>query len=258
VIEFYGLSISPAAAAVVVMATAIGGFMRGFVGFGGALALVPALSLALGPRVAVAVASIVGLPAVLQFLPEALRHADRSRIGPLALAILIGAPLGSLVLTTVRPEIMTGVIGAAVMLMALITWRTPSGSAVKPRPWLNVAAGGLSGILQGAAGIGGPPSVAVLMAQGGPTRQVRADVLAATACISVCGLASQLWFGIFTEGSLAVSALLVPIFLVSSWYGGRFFLRGGDAHFRAAALGILLVIGMAALIGSLRPLLFGP
>lgn len=235
-----------------VAATAIvGGFLRGFVGFGGALALVPALSLALGPKLAVAVGSLVGLPAVIQLLPAALRDADRSRVGPIALAILIGAPLGSLILTSVSPRVMTGAIGVLVMLMALATWRAPSRSFASRRS-VGIAAGLLSGLLQGAAGIGGPPSVAVIMAQGGEPRRLRADVLAATAAIALCGAVSHWWFGLFTPTAGWFALLLLPLFVGSTWIGSRFFDRGGQRHFRAAALGLLVLIGTATLIAAVR------
>ena len=255
-IEIGGASVGIADVVAVVGATAIGGFLRGFVGFGGALALVPALALALGPRAAVAIASLVGLPAVIQLLPPALRHADRQPAGPIALAILAAAPLGSLILISVDRHIMTGAIGGLVMLMALLTWRAPRGSFMKQR-WVGIAAGGLSGMLQGAAGIGGPPSVVVLVAQGGEPRQLRADVLAVSGTIALCGAASHAWFGLFTTEAAIIALVLLPVFVGCTWLGSRFFERGGDRHFRAAALGILLLIGLAAVAGSIKVLLLG-
>lgn len=255
-IEIGGITLDASALGTIVGAAVIGGFLRGFVGFGGALALVPALALALGPRLAVAVASLVGLPAVFQLLPEVLRHADRDRIGPVALAIVAGTPFGSLILVNIDQRIMTGAIGALVILMALATWRSP-GSRLAERPWINMLAGSLSGLLQGAAGIGGPPSVAVLMAQGGEPSRLRGDVLAVTATIGLCGAVSHWWFGVLTLNAGAIAVFLLPLFVGFTWVGSRFFYRGGARHFRTAALIVLLVIGLAAVIGSVRPLLGG-
>ncbi|MEZ5817452.1 MAG: sulfite exporter TauE/SafE family protein [Hyphomicrobiaceae bacterium] len=253
-IEVAGSNIDGTAILMIVGATAIGGFLRGFVGFGGALALVPALALALGPRVAVAVASLVGLPAVLQLLPEALRYADRRRVAPIALAILTAAPLGSLVLTRIDQRIMTGAIGCIVMSLALLTWKAPKGELMRKR-WVGLAAGAVSGMLQGAAGIGGPPSVAVLMAQGGEPRRLRADVLAVTGAIALCGAASHFSFGLFTHKALVLALTLLPIFVGCTWLGTRFFQYGGSHYFRAAALAILMVIGFAAVGGALKALI---
>lgn len=237
-------------------AAAIGGFLRGFVGFGGALALVPVLSLAVGPRVAVAVASMVGLPAVIQLLPEAFRHSDRRLVGPIAVSMLFAAPLGSLILTSIDQRIMTGAIGIVVMLLALLTWKAPKGPFMRRRS-VSIAAGAASGLLQGAAGIGGPPAVAVLVAQGGEPRQLRANVIAATAVMSLFGAASHIAFGLFTMKAATISLMLLPIFIGCTWLGTRFFMLGGSRYFRAAALAILIGIGLAAVAASLAPLIFG-
>lgn len=250
-IEIAGVALEAQSVAIVAGAALLGGFLRGFVGFGGALALVPALALALGPRTAVAIASIVGLPAVVQFLPEALRHADRARVGPLALAILAGAPLGSLILTSVSPRIMTGAIGALVTLLALATWMRPS-RRIASRLWVNLLAGGFSGVLQGAAGVGGPPSVAILMAQGGDARALRANVLAATGSIAVAGALSHWWFGLFTQKAVTLGLMLLPLFVGASWAGSRFFATGGRRYFRVAAMAVLVVIGVLTFIAALR------
>lgn len=255
-IQIAGATLDTTSLILIVGATAIGGFLRGFVGFGGALALVPALALAVGPKVAVAVASMVGLPAVIQLLPEALRHADRTRVGPIALAILVAAPLGSFILTSIDQRLMTGAIGVVVMLMALLTWKAPRGDIMR-KPWVGVAAGAASGLLQGAAGVGGPPSVVVLVAQGGAPRRLRANVLASTAAISLCGAVSHIGFGLFTQKAAIIALLLLPVFLGCTILGSRFFLRGGSQYFRAAALAILMGIGLAAVAGSLSPLIFG-
>lgn len=250
-IALFGVTIDPVWAALVVGASLLGGFMRGFVGFGGALALVPVLSLAMGPKPAVAVASLVGLPSVLQLLPEAIRDSDRKLVGPAAIAIMTGAPLGSLILTTVEPRIMTAAIGVAVILMALANWYGVS-PRVAGRVWAPAVAGLISGMLQGSAGMGGPPSVAVVLARGGEPRQQRANVLGVVAVIAVSGAVSHLSFGLFTRQALMLAIVLLPLFLGSTWLGSRFFALGGQRHFRSTAILLLLGIGLAAVVGSFR------
>ena len=237
--------------ALVAGAAILGGFMRGFVGFGGALALVPVLALALGPKLAVAVASIVGLPSVFQLLPEAIRQAERKLVLPAAVATLAGAPLGSLVLVSVEPRLMTASIGVLVIAMALATWR-PWPAAFARRAWVPIAAGAVSGMLQGAAGVGGPPSVAVALARGGEPRQQRGNVLGLLTTIATGGAISHWWFGLFTQQAAVLAAFLLPLFFGATWAGSRFFAMGGQRHFRVAALGVLLVIGVATVAASMR------
>ena len=86
---------------IVALATLLAGFLRGFVGFGGAMVTVPALALAFGPLVAMPVATLFGLPAALQLLPTAVRQAERRVVIPIALAVFVGTPLGTLILVSV-------------------------------------------------------------------------------------------------------------------------------------------------------------
>ncbi|MFV0296803.1 MAG: TSUP family transporter, partial [Hyphomicrobiaceae bacterium] len=214
-------------------------------------ALVPVVSLALGPRMAVGVASMVGLPSVAQLLPEAVRMAERGFVLPAAGAIVIGAPVGSLILTSIDPHMMTGAIGFAVMAMALATWCGVSPGMAR-RNWVPMAAGFISGLLQGAAGIGGPPSVAVAVARGGKPREQRGNVLGVVTVIALSGAISQISFGIYTAQAFGLAVVLLPLFIGSTWAGSRFFSTGGQRHFRTVALFLLLGIGMAAVIGALR------
>jgi hypothetical protein len=249
VIDIAGLAIHPGLLALVVAAAFAGGFMRGFVGFGGALVLVPALSLALGPKAAVAISSLVGIPSAVQLMPEAVRYADRRLVLPAGLVMLAMAPAGVLILTTVAPRIMTGVIGLVVVAMAVATRYGLTPRFAAPA-WVPYLAGGFSGLLQGAAGIGGPPVVAVAMARGGAPRQQRANVLGLMAAVSITGVAANWAFGLFSLDILGLSALLAPIYLGSTWAGSRFFDKGGQRHFRSAALGLLIAIGLAAVAGA--------
>ena len=47
----------------------VGGFMRGFLGFGAALVIVPTLSFALPPVVAIAILVIIEIPTILYLVP---------------------------------------------------------------------------------------------------------------------------------------------------------------------------------------------
>jgi uncharacterized protein len=251
VIELAGFSISAGWAALVVAAALVGGFMRGFVGFGGALVLVPVLSLALGPKAAVPIAALVGLPPVIQLMPEAVRYGDRSLVLPAALTIALGAPLGSLILISVDPRLMTGVIGLVVVAMALATRYGVSPRLAAPS-WVPLVAGGLGGMLQGAAGIGGPPVVAVAMARGGDPRRQRASVLGLMAAIALIGGVTHGSFGLFTRDALIGALVLAPLYLGATWAGSQFFSRGGQRHFRSAALALLIAIGLTAIVTAIR------
>jgi uncharacterized membrane protein YfcA len=234
----------------------LGGFLRGFVGFGAALVIVPVLSLVYGPLVAIPTLTVMGIPTLLQLLPDAVRHSDRRIIGPMSAAILLAAPLGTLVLVNVPPALMKMVIsGLVICLVAMLArgWKL-DGDVSMPVLVLSGAAGGL---VQGGAGVGGPPVVAVALSRPGTPTEQRGNVLALMTAISLANLAPLLLFGLFTREAIVLGLMLLPIYGASILVGSRYFSSGGKRHFRQAAIGLLLVIGAATFAIALGDYLGG-
>lgn len=235
----------------VVMAAVIGGFMRGFVGFGGALVSVPLLTIAFGPRDAVAISSLIGLPATLQLMPQAVRYSEREIILPTSLAILATAPLGSWLLVSVDPRLMSVAISLLVVGMIPLIARSRTYRRAIKLPGL-IIAGMASGLIQGTAGIGGPPLVVVALSRGGPVEMQRGNVLALVNTISLATVIPLALFGAFSWHVVVIAIVMLPIYFIATWLGSRYFERGGQRHFRTAALMTLLAIGLFTLIGSVR------
>jgi uncharacterized membrane protein YfcA len=159
--ELFGVPLD-ARFAVVCLAAFVGGFMRGFVGFGAALVTIPVLSLAYEPRLAVAAMTVVGIPTLFQLLPDAIRTSERPIVVPISLAILLSAPLGTWILVSVSPALMKIVISLLVVIMVVMLMRGWRLEQQVGSPVL-IAAGIAGGLVQGTAGIGGPPVVAVAL-----------------------------------------------------------------------------------------------
>jgi uncharacterized protein len=229
----------------------VGGYMRGFVGFGAALVNIPVLSLAYGPRMAVAAGTVMGIPTLFQLLPDAVRTSERAIVIPVSLAILAAAPIGTWVLTAVDPALMKITISALVVAMTAmlaLDWKLEREVGT---PVL-IGAGAAGGLIQGVAGIGGPPVVAVALSRQGPPAQQRGNVLAMMTAISASTLLPQLYFGFFTAHAVLLGLALLPVYGGSIWLGSRYFHRGGDRHYRRAALAILMVIGAVTLLAAVR------
>lgn len=232
--------------ALVAAAVLLGGFLRGFVGFGAALVSVPVISLVVGPRLAVAVITIMGLPSVIQLLPDALRHSERSIILPMALAIFVATPIGTWILVSVDPAVMKMVISAAVVVLVgflSMGWRL--GDEVGKGVLL--LAGAAGGLVQGVAGIGGPPVVAIALARAGPPERQRGNVLAVMTAIVLASIPPLLAYGLLTQEAFVLGLLLLPLYFVATWVGSRYFSAGGSQHYRKAALLMLAVIGLTTL-----------
>ena len=241
---------------VVLIAVTIAGLLRGFVGFGAALISVPVFSLMLGPHAAIAVNILMGLPSVFQLLPEAIRRAERPVVLPICLATFAAAPIGTWALVAADPAFMKVAISALVLLMVAIL---ASGWRLRGRIGMGklVAAGVAGGLLQGVAGVGGPPVVAVALSRPGEASQQRANVLAVMTAVALSSIIPLLYFGLFTRQTVVISLVLIPIYSAAIALGARYFALGGQRHYRRAALATLAAIAIATLIASLRSYLKG-
>ena len=227
-------------------AALVGGFMRGFVGFGGALISILVVSLLIGPRAAVAIAALSGLPAMFQLLPTAIRLSERGFVVPFALATFLAAPLGTLVLVTIEPALMKMAIAGFVLFMVAMLWRGWSLPAGAGRYGI-VFAGAVSGFIQGSAGVGGPPAVAVALARPGTPEQQRANTIGAVSGLNLCALVPLWLYGLFTPQVWLFSLVMFPLYSGATWLGQRYFDKGGQRHFRNSALLLLAAIGVITL-----------
>jgi len=236
------------APALVVVAGAVlaAGFVRGFVGFGASLTIVMVLSVVFGPTIAVPVANLTGLPSTVQLLPTAVRHAERSFVVPFGLTTFVAAPFGTWVLVSLDPTLMKIAISLfvlAVVAMLSRGWRL----SAPPNTTMLVGSGTASGLLQGAAGVGGPPAVAIALSRPGTPERQRANVIGAVTSLALCGLLPLWYHDLLTPGVVLLSIVLMPFYFGGSWLGARFFSERGRDHFRPAALMILAIIGMVTL-----------
>ena len=230
-------------------AVAVGGFLRGFVGFGGALVSVPVLSLAFGPHLAVAVASVMTVPSVFQLLPDAIRHSEKPVVVPVGVATFLTTPVGSWLLIAANPGLMKVAISALVVIMVGVLasgWKL-HGHIGLPKL---ITAGVIGGLIQGAAGIGGPPVAAIALSRPGDARSQRGNVLAVMTAIAVSSWLPLAYYGLFTRQAVIIGALLLPIYIVATTLGSRYFALGGHLHYRRAALATLAAVGLATLVAA--------
>ncbi|MGI9409108.1 MAG: TSUP family transporter [Hyphomicrobiaceae bacterium] len=244
------------AAAIIFAAVAIAGFMRGFLGFGGAVVIIMTLNALLGAHYAVPVACLAGLPATVQLLPSAVRHSDRSFVLPFAVASMLAIPIGTVVLVVLDPGLMKVVVSALVLVVVALLycgWR----AATRPTTSAIFGAGVGAGLIQGVAGVGGPPTVAMSLAQPGDAETQRANVIGAITALSVGPVVPLWYFGLFTKQVVLLSLAIVPLYMLSTFIGARYFSGNGREHYRNGALIALGLMGCVTLVVSIRDYLAG-
>ncbi|MBM85807.1 MAG: hypothetical protein CMM47_07280 [Rhodospirillaceae bacterium] len=250
--------VSPTALAVAAASVIVAGFLRGFVGFGGALAMVMILSMVLGPLAAVPISSLSGVPATLQLLPSVLRDADRRFVLMFGIVSIIAAPFGALVLVSADPDIMKMAISGFVLVMVVMLYRDwRPAHRFGHMGGATVSAAVVAGLIQGAAGVGGPPAVVVALARGGSATTQRANVLGAVTSLNVCAWIPFWYFGLYTRDVVVISLIVIPLYMLTTWMGARLFSAGGMLHYRNVALLTLAVIGVGTFAVAVRGYLVG-
>lgn len=220
-----------------------GGLMRGFVGFGGAMVMVPSIALGYDVITAVPVAALAGVPSMVQLLPTAVRHSERALVLPIVVAVMLFAPLGTVALVALDSEVLKLLMGSLVLVMTgLLAAGWQIGQNV-PLLILFVA-GAAGGLVQGVAGIGGPPVVAVALSRAGSAAQQRANVIGVMTGVSASALVPLWYFDLITLDVFALALLLMPCYSAGTWLGTARFAGGGHRWFRPAALGLLALIGI--------------
>jgi uncharacterized membrane protein YfcA len=184
--------------------------LRGFTGFGFGLAAVPLLSMALPP------AQVVPLVVTLQVviggagLRAAATECDWRAVRMLLPGLVLGVPIGLLILTE---------------LPALV-----------------------SGVISGLASMGGPPVVVYLLALGHTAARMRATAIVyfmLSGCISLIPMSLR---GLITRDILIWSLASLPVLFGGSWIGTLTFHKAKPRHHRMVAL-ITLSALAALLIG---------
>jgi len=232
---------------VALLVAGLAGAARGFTGFGAALILVPGLSLVMPPTQAVVVLFILGLFNAFQMVPDAIRRARWTDIGPMSIAAVICLPMGTGLMIWLDPALLRRAIGAVVVIVAAIML---SGWSYVGRRSLarNVMVGGACGLMQGTTGIGGPPVIFYLLSSGGRSvAENRAGFIALFAAMQVSGIPSVWIGGLLTWDAFWIAAILAPIYSGGTALGAKLFDPARERLYKRVTLGFLLAMGAAAL-----------
>lgn len=221
--------------------------VRGYTGSGGGLVNVPILTLLYGPIEAFALTTLVGIIGYLQLGPRALRLANRAELAPVCLAILVGGPLGVLLLFLTDPALVRRFIGLMVLIGAVLlttgwTYRGRRG------PMVGAAVGLLIGWGTGFAGSGAPIALAYFLATDESARVKRANIVVAMTVVTALVLGSIAVGGGVGWDTLARGFVLVPVSWLGTRLGWRIFEAAPQAIYRHVCTGLLYVIGVVVLV----------
>ncbi len=219
---------------IILSALAMGGILKGATGAGAPVMAVPVMAAFFDVRLAVAIMVTPSLTTnlwqMIRFWPHRLGNGMYLRF---ALGGAFGAAIGTAMLATLSPRILTLLVAGAVIAYVGLRLLRPDfriNDALASR--LMIPAGAAAGILQGAAGISAPISVSFLNAIRLERLQFIATIAVFFFAMSLVQLPSLFIAGIMSLPLLGLSVLalipLVAFMPLGAWAARRLSPKGFD------------------------------
>jgi uncharacterized protein len=221
------------------------GILRGFTGFGVALAGVPLLALVAEPRLAVPTVMFLQIASGIQNLVQDRRHIEWPVLFWLLPGAIVGILPGLWLLLWLSADAARLGIGCLIVATVLLLARGFSLERLPGRPSL-LLIGGVSGVLNGFAAIAGPPVIALFFAVRRPPEIMRATLAGYFLLTGLIGLAMALGKGVIAPAELWFAVALSPALFAGLALGTRLFDGDFRRHYRRAGLLLLLLIGLSA------------
>ncbi len=231
---------------VLVPIAVIGGFLRGFAGFGGPLFMLPVMSLFLAPPVAIGVMMWTDMFANVHLIPNARADSSRAVVVPLLAGTVVAMPVGVHLLMSVEPALMKKILCGSILLMALVLltgWRFRRDLGAPG----HAAIGAASGFVMGATSIAAVTSL-FLGAGHRSASQNRANFIVWVFPSTVMLIAILTWRGALEAADAVPIAVLTPIYLAGAMLGTRVHRGAADRTIRHTVLALVIATATAGLV----------
>jgi hypothetical protein len=233
---------------VVAVAVLVAATTQAVAGFGFGLLAMPVMTLAIDPKTAVVVSSLVGTVVTTWQAIRLHGDGDAAVRQRMVVAAYLGMPVGLMVYEWVSNDTLQRLLGAVVLLavLSLVAPVTlPAGRV------MDASAGFVSGVLNTSLSTNGPPLVFALQARRMSANTFRGTIIPTFAVCNVGALALFLARGKMTADGVAAAAVAAPAMLAGQLIGQPMRSRVDERGFRRLVLGLLTVAAFSAIGASL-------
>lgn len=234
---------------VVVVAVGIAAFTQAVAGFGFGLMAVPMMTLIIEPKLAVIIATLIGVLITTWQAWHLRADADRRLARRMVGSAYLGMPLGLWVFVVVSNDTLRLALGIAVVLAVLLLAFRLNLHHVGPG--LDMAAGFVSGVLNTSLSTNGPPLVFALQARQLQPVAFRATINTVFAFSNVMGLSLFIGAGKVTRDGLIAAAVSLPAVLLGQLAGTPIRRHFDGERFRVLVLVLLGTTAVSAIVGAL-------
>lgn len=241
------LIFSPPITAYALCCVLLAAVARGFSGFGFTLLSIMSLSFVLPLSTIVPAMFVLEIAAGLKLLPSIWRQVHWASIRVLVISSVITTPIGAYLLAKISPALVKFVL-AVLIIVCCIVMLTGYKLQRIPSVMQTAATGTGAGILNGALGLGGPPVIVFFLGSPLALSAGRASIIAAFLAMDVAALPAFWALGLFSEDSIHLGLMSLPILMLGVWLGSRAAERVQEEIARKAIIGLLLLLAFGSFI----------
>lgn len=232
----------------------VAGYVRGYGGFGFSMITVAALSLFCAPAQVVPVVLLLEVAASLFLLPGTWRLVNWPILSWLLAGVAAGTPVGVWLLGNVSPAPMKMAVAVIIFTLALMLRQGFVVNRRLKRPE-TMAAGLASGVLNGAAAIGGPPAILFFFSSPVGAAVSRASLIAFFLVTDILAGGFCIAAGLMTPGHARQAVILALPMAAGLFLGKRAFIRTPETVFKKRVLLYLMILSLLTLVRSAKPFL---
>lgn len=229
----------------ILLGTAIfcGFFVQTVVGFAGSLIALPILLIGLKLPDAIAYISIFYFFSSIFLVYKEWRNIDRNVILRLGWASAVGVILGIVVLTYSKPIILKKALGVFILLYVayVLFGRKDLKLGKKRTAFFGVMGGFFAGIFS----TGGPLYVIAVKNTVEEAKIFRATMIGVLAVVTAVRIPSLAIGGVLNANHIKISLIILPVFFLAQFLGGRLFLKINEQLFKKVLLVLLCLSGTA-------------
>jgi uncharacterized membrane protein YfcA len=231
---------------IVAILALVAGTVRGFVGFGAGMIIIPFVSALYGPKVGASAILVADGILTIPYIIKSIRHYEPRTVAPVALGAILAIPIGAYLLTTIDP---TPIRWAMLPIIAGLLAITLSGWRYHgiPKVGVSLATGATSGFLSGLIQLSGPPVIVLWMSGPFPPQTIRANIFVYFGVTTIMAAVSYAIGGVFDSKLVPVLVTMIPFYGVGLAFGGRFFGKADPKFFRRVAVALIGFSGIVSM-----------
>lgn len=232
----------------VFLVVTVSNFLQATTGFGYAIVTTPLLAMVLPPKESVMLTMTTGLIARMSMLKVISGSGSFADIKPLLMTSVIGAVVGSYVLTTINSYWLKLFIAVVLLVTGWAMWKERRVEITNQKS-AERAVGILAGFLGSTTSINGPPIIMYYLNAGLDKQKdiFRANLTRYFLLMNFITLFLAFWFGTLEIGNIwKLTVLAIPGLWLGLYLGEKFFQRIDAQAFKRMT--IIMVIASAIMI----------